>query len=471
MTIITEGGLLPSRIEYVAEDTQGVTPANPSWEMPSERVSEFDPGYTLNYSEDSGLGEVDFTRDPTTEETEMSMTYALQRWLLDGAGTLQDMASYGLVRAANRLPASLSVVRRIESGDLNPDFGNAPLVQPASTVDARYNPASATDGSGSTAKVSRAYDVLKGVDVGESTATAERGNTAWEMELTCPAEHGRSYRIDQPTASTDLLVWSTDAGDTGYTVTIEDEGAATSETVSLDATNATTQVLTANSYANIDAIQIEDPNGNVISEDSDTYVGNIVVAVNAGTATSPAEGEWLTVMWGSAEYENTYGDPGIPPLGTGAHASAISAAGERPSYYRPQNMSVERPVGDAIEHAGGVQSVELSVGNNVERIPSGGREQRQHHGMRGVEVSITVDGETVGTHLNNEMVRGEEETSRLLFNRAGDEYVDLESAVVSETDTADSAGENSPEREFTVLAQIGPDGEPAIAISAAGSGP
>lgn len=471
MTIITEGGLLPSRIEYVEEPTQGTTPADPAWEMPSERVEEFDPGFALNYSEDAGLGDVDYQREVITEENELSISYALQRWFLDGTGGLQDMAAYGMVRSANRLPASLSVVRRVESGDLNPDYANAPLVQPASTIDARYNPASASDGSGSTAKVARSYDVLKGVDVGEATLTAERGESTWMSELTCPAEHGRSYQIDQPPETTDVLVWSSDAGDTDFQVVIEDEGNATSETITLDSTDATTQVLSANSYDNIDVVEILDPNGNVISEDSDTYFGDIRIAINSGTATSPAEGEWLFVGFGANSYDNTYGDPGIPALGAGSHATPISAADTRPTYYKPQNMSVERPVGDAIEHVGGVQSVELSFGNNVERTPSVGREQRQHHGMRGVEMSVTTDGETISKHMQNLQMMGDAETTRVLFNRADDEYIDNQSAVVSEAGTADSAGENATERDFSVLAQRGPAGEPAVDISAAGSGP
>lgn len=471
MSLITEGGLLPSRIEYVPEDVQGVTPTDPAWEMPSERVTEFDPGYALNYSEDTGLGEADYERAPTLEENELSITYALQRWLLDGGGALQDMAAYGLVRVANQLPSSLSVVRRVESGDLNPQYANAPLVEPSSTVNARYNPAALADGSDSTAKVTRAYDVLKGVDIGEATVSADRENTAWMVDLTAPAEHGRSYRIDQPNTATYLTVYSQDAADTNFVVYVEDEGNTTSEEITLDGTDATTLVSSANQYDNIDVVEFRDANGNVIDEDTASYGGPIVVAVNTGDTTAPAEGEWLTVGWGTNDYENTYADPGVPALGAGSHAAPISAAGERPTYYSPQNLRVERPVGTPIEHAGGVQSVELTVGNNVDRTADSGREQRQHHGMRGFETTVTLDGETVSTYMHNESARSVAETTRFFFNQADDEWIDAQSAVVTESPRGDSAGENSASREFSILAQRGPDGEPALDISAAGSGP
>ena len=470
MTIITEGGLRPSRIEFVPEPAQGVTPADPAWRMPSERVESFNPGFAINYSEDAGLGDIDYSRQPIMEENEMEISYALQdgQWILDGAGDPQGMAAYGLLRAAGILTSSLTVVRRMSSGQQTGT--NAPRLQPGSTVDARYNPGSAADGSESTRKASRTYAVLKGVDVNEGSITAERGESTVMVELTCPAERGRSYQIDQPPAETTIAVHSTHPDDTGLQITIESEDATTTEQVTLDGTDATTTQATTNTFTDIDAIEVRDGSGNLIDGvGSRDYQGNIVIGIDTGdpsaTDYSPTMGEWLSVLWGNDEYGNTHGDEGIPTLGAGTHADPISAAGETPRYYTPQNIGIERPTGEPIEHAGGVQSLEAEFENNVERTPSGGRQQIQHHGMRNLEATVAMFGETVSAYFQREAMSGTGKDTRFLFGRNNPEHLDWINAVISEIDMETSAGENSLEREATVLARRGPDGGPAINVS------
>ena len=467
MTIITEGGIRPSRIEYVPEPVQGQSPQNPAWNMPSERVTSFNPGFAISYSEDAGLGYVDYDRRPILEENELELEYALQQWFLDANGNLQDMAAYGLLRNSNVLPSSLTVVRRMESGDQS--GANAPLLQPSSTVNARYNPSAASDGSTSSAKAARTYAVLKGVDVNEGSINSERGESAVMAELTCPAERGRSYHIDQPNAQTTLVLYSTNANDTGKQITIEDENAGTSETVTLDSADATVLKATTSAFADIDAIQVADENGNVVGRNGADYLGNIVIAIDEGdpssTSYTPTEGEWLSVMWGSNKYGDTHGDEGVPLLGTGSHATAISGAGNQPQYYKPANLGIQRPPGADIEHAGGVQGLEATFENNVERTPQAGRQQIQHHGMRALESTITMFGETVSSYFQRIAMTGQGEDTRFIFDRAGNEYIDWRNAVISEIDMETEAGENSMEREATAMARRGPDDEAAVAVS------
>lgn len=470
MTILSSGGIRPSRLEFVEEPSQGVSPTDPAWQLISPRVETLNPSMPIEYSEDAGLGDVDYRREPLLEEPELELEYALHEWLLDGTGNPQNMAAYGMQRVANILPSSLTFVARTTYGAVDNDT-STPKAQPGSTVEARYNTNAAT----ATEKASRVYSVMKGLDVGEGTLTCERGESTWMVELTCPAEHARPYQIDQPNAATTLTVRSTDAGDTGIQVVIEDEDAVTTETVALDGTDATTVVATTATFDNIDAIEVQDATGDTIDGDAGRdYVGNIVIAIDTGdpaaTGYTPTEGEWLSVMWGSDEYGNTYADPGIPLLGVGTHATEPTVApGELP-FYHPNNMSLERPVGETFEEVGGVQSIELSFGNNVERTPTGGREQRQHHAMFDLESSVTASGETVTQAMQHEQASGIGRDTRVLFNRADDEYVDLVNAVVTETDLESSATENSAENEFTILPQKDTDGTRAIEISPAGSG-
>jgi hypothetical protein len=174
-------------------------------------------------------------------------------------------------------------------------------------------------------------------------------------------------------------------------------------------------------------------------------------------------------MWGSDEYGNTYGDPGVPLLGAGSHASYSQPTDSLP-FYHPNNMSVERPTGNSFEDVGGVSSAEISFANNVGRTPTGGREQTNLHGMFEPESTITASGETIQQEMQHEQATGDGKTTRVTFNRADDEYVDLVNAVVTETGLESAAGENNPESEFSLMAQKAEDGGRAIVISSAGSG-
>ena len=470
MTFLSAGGIRPSRVEYAEEPQQGDAPADAAWQVVSPRVETLNPSMPINYSEDSGIGDVDYRRDPVLEEPELELEYPLSHWFVDGNGNPQNMATYGMQRVANILPSSLSFVARTTFGVVDNDV-TTPKAAPGSTVEARYN----TDAATATGKASRIYSVLKGVDVGEGTLTSERGESTWMVSLTCPAEHGRPYQIDQPNASTTLTLRSTDARDTDIQVTIEDGGAATTETVALDGTDATTVVATTAAFDNIDAIQVETSAGEVIDGDNGRdYVGNIIVAIDEGdpsaTDYTPTEGEWLSVMWGSDEYGNTYGDPGTPTLGTGSHGNLPSTPAGSLPFYHPNNMSLERPVGSSFEDVGGVSSTEISFGNNVERTPTGGREQTNLHGMFAPEGSVTASGETIQQAMSHEQATGVGETTRVVFNRADDEYIDLVNAVVTETDLESAAGENQPDSEFTLMPQQAEDGGRALEISSAGSG-
>jgi hypothetical protein len=230
-------------------------------------------------------------------------------------------------------------------------------------------------------------------------------------------------------------------------------------------------VSTTAPFANIDAAEVRDANGDVIDGDSGRdYAPNLAVAINDGDETSPAVGEWLGVLWGSDEYGNTYGDPGIPTLGTGSHGNLPSTPSGSLPFYHPNNMSVERPPENSFEDVGGVSAAEISFGNNLERTPTGGREQANLHGMFAPEGSITASGETIQQYMQHEQATGVGDTTRVVFNRDDDEYIDLVNAVVTETDLESSAGENNPESEFTLMPQQAEDGGRALEISSLGSG-
>lgn len=457
MTINTEGGLRPSRIEYVPEPSQGVTPDNPAWQSPSDRVTSFEPdGFGPELVEKFAMGDVDPELEAGLEEPSLTVAYDMQKWFVDGNGDPNDIAGYGMVRSAN-LMGSLTIVERMQSGDMT----EGAFIDPKSTVEYRYYASDYEDGTNDPTTIpdreSRVYTVAKGCDVTSTTITGDPSEVDFNVENELAVEHGRSYQIDQPTSGgATLVVSSTDASDTGLSVVIESEGASTSETLQLDSSDATTLVAGSTSFSDIDAIEVQDGNG-----DPADHAGDILVAVNSGTSTSPTQGDLLAALYGNNFYGNTYGDPGVPTLGTGSHAGGVGT-----DYFKVGNMGVDRPPGVPFEAAGAVQTIELTVENDTERTPmERSRQQRIHHGTRTVEMAVTIDGE-VASHANiKERMAAHEDDMQIAFDRNATHTATITRSVVSEAPRSRSAGENATEQDVTLRGQTATDGGPAITFA------
>lgn len=442
MTINTEGGLRPSRIEYVAEDEQGVTPSAPDFKLPSNRCTNFEPELGPEEVEKFALGQVDADVEQGLEENEILLEYDLQRWFTDGSGNPDDLAGYGMLRNAGLLPSSLTIVERMQSGDQSEGI----YIAPESTVEYWYN---GTDPSNVTEKETRIYTVAKGCDVGELTLTCDIEEVDWHVEATMPSEDARSFQIDQPPTTTELTVESTDSSDTDVEVRIEAEQETdgtepTSEVVPLDGSDATTPVATSTTFGNIDSIQAQDANGDPVD-----HLGDILIHIADDVSVSPpAKGELLSVLYGRNYYGNTNGDHGVPPVRTGSRGSELTS-----DFYKAANVSVERPAGTPFEAAGSVQTIEFTVENEIETTPQQrSRSGRQHQGPRVAELAVTCDGETISHQRLVERMAGDEIDTVLGLNKAGDETVTLKNAVVSESGRQREAGAPGAEQEFTLRA-------------------
>jgi hypothetical protein len=465
---VPEGAFRPQRTEFVPENYVGYTPSDPAWEPISDGIRSFNPGYGHELSEDAYLGNADYRRRVQSESHEPELTYAQQNWLYDSNGDYQNLISYGMAREGNLMPDSVTLVRRQDAS-----VGQQ-SVTPASTVDARYNPSAARDGADSTAKGIHVYDVLKGMYVNEGVIVAENGESTVNNEVTGLAQRGRMYQVDQPPATTTIAIQSTDSRDTGKQVVIENDGAGTAETVSLDGTDATTTVATTATFDSLDAIEVQDEStGLTVDGERSTFYGDIVIGIDEGdpsaTGYTPTMGEWLAVLFGEDAHAGSRPNEGVPPLGSGSHAGLI-APSNPPEFYVPEDMGVQRPVGDNVSTSVGVvQTMELSIENNLEQIETGNREMTALPGMRDIEFTISLTGETVTPHLQTIAVIEENETTRVLFGSTGNEYVDLFDSPLEESDAEDEGGEPVTEREATFRPQIASDGGPAIDISTASS--
>ena len=436
MTIQSEGGLRPSRIEFVEESTEGETPDDPEWELISDRVTNFETdSYGPEGVEKAGLGDTVHTIEPGLEEPSLTIEYDLQRWFTNADGSPNDLTAYGFMRVAGSTPSSLTIVERMQSGEATENV----YVAPESTVDYNYN-----NNDAATEKESRIYTVAKGCEVSEPTLNADPSEVDWGVETDIMVDAGRSFQIDQPQAATTLMVESTDASDTGVHVAIESADTTATDAIALDGTDATTPVVSTVEFSDIDAIEVQDANGNVTD-----HVGDIIVSVNSGDASTPAVGEALAVLYGSDFYGNTHGDYGVPVTGAGSHASEIGT-----EFYKVGNLGVFRPPDSLFEAGGSVQTIELSVENDNDRTPiQRSREQRTHVGMQTIEMTVTYDSET-GSHRNLVQRMSMDPADTVLeFDRAGTEVATVTDSVVTETGRTREATENSGEQEVTLRAQ------------------
>lgn len=356
MSMADEGGLRDHRTGFVRETTDAngdpVTPTDPEFEPYSDTIRTFEWSPNPGLEAQRGIGDADpndHHRGP--EEHQLTVVYDLQRWFIDSNGNPHDAAYDGIARTGdNRLPNTHTVVDREEK------FG----VAEANTVDGSSGP-----------KDQRTYTVGRGGTIDTAAITGDPSDQQpTAIELTYEFVKIRTYKIDQPDASTELAVTSTSADDTTQNVTIEaDDG--TSETVTLD---GTTNVATSATFDTIDAIDLD-------AETEGT------VEVYVWDATNAVLEEQLAEISGKSEYEGVEGDLGVPAIGAGSAPGTV-------------DQPYETFIGDTIEWGGeslamDINSVSVEVSNDTDRTP---REdsfgQRIHVGNRETELEATVIGES-----------------------------------------------------------------------------
>jgi hypothetical protein len=337
-----DSGIRDHRVEFVREDTPGETPADPAWNRFSDTIetalqTEADVGIEAQ----RGIG--DYERQNQfagPEDSSASIEYHLQHFFVDSSGDPVDASADAMLRADNGgVKSTHTIVDRADHGD------------------------------------TRTYTVVRGgyPDVDDISGDPGSGMPI-TVSLAYEAKRARSFKVAQPDGTT-VDVASTDAGDTSQTVTIEDDGASTSEDVTL---NGTTTVTTSESFDSIDAIEL-----------SDETAGDVTITDGSGNE--------LARLHGTNTYDIADGDLGIPALGSGSHAGAIGA-----DYERFLDDTISKGGSDL---AAEVRSASFSVSNNYGKSGvMGTSEQAIHIGVQDVEFSATVAGdfeehESITDHL------------------------------------------------------------------------
>lgn len=338
-----ESGLRDIRTEFVRETTPGTPPSDPTWLLYSDNVVSVNGRPMAAIFGQRGIGGADivgFHRGPNDDE--LTLVYHLQKWFTSGGGNALDASYDGLYRDGDQdLPSTHTLVIR-------QDF--------------------ATGGADSAGR--RVYTVGEGGRIQRvRVEAAPREGEPARVSVTYKFESLRSYVVSQPSASATLTVESSDATDTTQTVTIENDGASTSEGVSL---NGTTPVATVASFATIDAIRADaQTKGDVIVKKGSTEIARIR---------------------GKDSHGGIEGDLGIPLLGSGSHASAVGSA-----YERVLDDSIQRGGAD-LETDVAVLATSFEVNNNLSVEPKVGSLRPEiDAGIRDIRLTATVIS-PIGSH-------------------------------------------------------------------------
>lgn len=338
----------PLRLEWVEETTEGTTPSDPGWSGVSFNIESpwsWEPD--ANTTALRGSGSVKPRGFYNGAEThEASFDYSLAHWFLDTSGNAQDPAYHAMdVNADNRIKATHTVVSRRD-----------------------YS----TGGADNAGR--RFYVVGKGGHPSSVTIPFEtEEGTPILASLSYQFSKIRSYEISQPGSSQVLAVENN--GTTSVDVTIEDEGAATSNTVTV-AGGATE--LTLDPFGDIDAIEL--------STDVD---GTVRVGTDDGSTTGGQIATELAVIKGTDSYPANEGDLGIPALGAGSRATTIDATSE--VIFMGDKLDYSgTPIADEIES--GELTIDLGLDDNTQ---TGTAERNIHATEWSAELTASVAGESV----------------------------------------------------------------------------
>lgn len=411
----TESALQDVRAEWVPSDFDSngnpIVPTDPEWNRFSDYIESY-PGWSgdagVEGQTPAGTGDVaDHFRG--AEEHDLSIQYWMQRFFVDSSGDPN-----GPIGAL-----------------ITHDYGG---VFPCHEVLFRRE----VDDGGAKGAGFRAYVYGRGCRPTSGSAPGDpSASNPILLEAGYACEKGRQVIIHQPADSVTPEVVSTSDNDTAQTVTIESEGASTSDTFALD---GTTQVTgdTGESFSDIDAIwadgshegdiDVVDGNGNSLLEDP-----------LAGTETDGVEA-----------------DRGVPILGAGSHASAI---GTDPENYLFLGTSSSWDGGALAESADAdrVHALDFSIEADESREP---RQGTRRQAIDGGPREATVEADLAGPH------ESANQNQNYFTGRAADlvyGYPDGDLTVVdaqlTDTDDVDRAGGDAANLYGVTLAG---HGDPAV---------
>ena len=383
MPSITEGGVRPQNVywceEITDQDRRPVAPADPQYRLFSNTVTTFDPSPQMEPDTRMGLSRVTpHDANRMQESHELSINYDLERFPVDGTGTVLDPYAFAAQRNAdNQIDATLSVLHVWETdGQITAPstlheyyFGNRGFAHPTGTD------------PGASPRRSRIETHARGMIPSEAPLPFQPGDdSVIAIESSWTGPEIRKYEFDQPIdAGETLVVRSSDAADTGVEVTVEQVDGSNQEVLTLDGTDAAANYVSTSST--MSSLRV--------STDG-THVGNIEVYndVAADGATTPEPGQLLAVIFGENEYDGIEADSGVPMLGTGGSFEDPGAVTWTPQTTIGSDVSFD---GDSLGEV--VTGATLTVSHDIaENNTSSGR----FMDMRGTTQEITLESSFYG---------------------------------------------------------------------------
>lgn len=405
-----EAGIRGLRANFIRETVPGVTDADPDWLLFSDELDSATYKPEGNIFERRAIGSPDvkgFELGP--EDHEMSIMYSMQRWLV----------------AADPQPAPLDA-----SADGMLRDADGGYLKTHSVLKRQNFLTGGTDANGF-----RIYTYGKGgfLSVVNVAGSPDSGDPT-KVNLTYAFERVRSYLINQMTASTTVTIVSDDAADTTQTVTIEDELAVNSETLTL---NGTTPVVGAQAFSNVDAIAL-----------SAETEGNITITFTSGANV-------CAVIEGKVSNNNIEGDLGLPLLASGSFESALGFP-----FQTVLNASVLR---GGAQVATNVMGISFEVTNNLEQNAIiATRKKNITPGNRDLKFSATVFSDQAShDDIISHLQATEADMVWTFFGGATDRIVTLgAAALTSPGDRSYQKGEATMRRdnEFTAKTIVIADG-------------
>ena len=394
MPLNVESGSRRTEYHWVAEtvDANGdaQTPTDPNWKLYSSVVTGYEPESEATHDERTGIGNVDpIDKKRQQESHEVTVTYDLERFPVDGSNNTLDPLADGWLRDIdNNLRATHSVMEIVKLDS----------VIASNTVHAKYfatgrgNSHPSGDAPEATSLATRMVDYSFGGRPSEPALSLSAGdNAVAQVELAYMFDKRRKYQLDQPDASTYLTLRSTDASDTGVTVTLEAVDGATVEDITLDGTDATTAVVTTSQYDSLGAVA-----------PAEELTGTLEVYVDESTDQTGQPGQLLTVVGGKDDYDGIEGDEGVPPLGAGSLGDG-STLGNPQTVLGADIQWYGSPIAETIVEA------TATVTNNIEEeATTEGFAQAKHADGRDINIESTVFGETQSTDKSGDHFKGNE---------------------------------------------------------------
>jgi len=419
-----ESGLQDIRLEWVEETTPGVTPTDPSWNKftASDLVTDFTFTADPQYEQRTVLGDIDpAANDRGAESASATVSYHMGQFPVDSDGNVQDPIVYPIVADRGADYPSHTIVERREVTEGGPD---------------------GTQGF-------REYGVVRGARPVSATIDGDAGSPVpLPEELSYEAGKSRVFIIRQPAEETPLVVESSDPDDTNEVI-IESEGAQVSETVTLPGGGASpNNAVTTSGFPDVDAIEVQG-----------SHTGTINVGISDGES-SPAIATELTPrpIFGT-QRDGVESEVGVPALGGGSHASAISEQG-------PQFIETATTLGGQ-SFSDQIHTQTVTVERETSRTPQQTtRRQVIDVGARSTSIDITSSGPTETVRRLGQSLRNAEFPTLTYRFKAGEEIVFNGLSVTGVPDLERSAGDTNVQPSVTLTPTSDPSTDtPAIEIN------